>query len=296
MKNGKNLLLIYNTEAGKTPLAQMLDSLLKELYDLGFTVTVCPVGGSRDPQELLRSQGGCYDIAACVGGDGTLHYTVNTLLALDRTPLLGYLPAGSTNDFAATLGLTGDLKQGCLRLAQGEACPLDVGDFCGQKFCYVAAFGIFTEVSYSASREMKNLLGHFAYILEGVRRLDLFQSWHARICVDGQELEDDFWYGSVTNATSVGGFSFPAAGEVRLDDGRFEVLLVRRPRSLLEIHELVTHLGRQDFSSEHLRFFRASQVEFSFDREVPWTLDGEFGGSVQRAAVQVLPGAVRLLV
>lgn len=293
--NWRRLLLIYNTEAGRTQLAAKLDGLFKQLYGMGFALTVCPVGADRDAQALLREEGEKYDAAVCIGGDGTLHHTLNALLSLEKPPLLGYLPAGSTNDFAASLGLSGDLDEGCRRIARWQPRALDAGLFGGEAFCYVAAFGIFTKVSYSAPREMKNLLGHFAYVLEGVRTLDLFSSWRARVEVNGEVLEGDFWYGSVSNATSVGGFAFPAANAVQLDDGKFEVLLVKKPANAAELADLALRLAKQDFTGPHLRLFHAERARFQFEKPVAWTLDGEFGGEVQCADVRVQPGAVRLL-
>ena len=253
--------------------------MLKALYENGFDITVCPVGTQRDAQELLAQQGGRYDAVLCAGGDGTLHHTVNAMAQAGLGLPVGYLPAGSTNDFAASAGLSEDMAEGCARIASLRETRLDLGDFCGRRFCYVAAFGMFTDVSYSTPRQAKNLLGHMAYILEGVKRLNLFQSWHARVRAAGFCMEDDFWYGSFTNTRSVGGFGFPNADKVQLDDGEFEVMLVRSPKSLAELNTLAARLVRQEFDGRDLVFLHAKELQVTFGAPVPWTLDGEFGGA-----------------
>ena len=272
-----------------------MDAVLKALYENGFDITVCPVGTQRDAQELLAQQGGRYDAVLCAGGDGTLHHTVNAMAEAGLGLPVGYLPAGSTNDFAASAGLSEDMAESCARIASMRETRLDLGDFCGRRFCYVAAFGMFTDVSYSTPRQAKNLLGHMAYILEGVKRLNLFQSWHARVQAAGFCMEDDFWYGSFTNTRSVGGFGFPNADKVQLDDGEFEVMLVRSPKSLAELNTLAARLVRQEFDGRDLVFLHAKELQVTFGAPVPWTLDGEFGGEVQQAQLSVLPGALRLL-
>lgn len=292
---GRPVLFIYNTQAGKNSITAKLDAVLKALYQSGFDIIVCPVGTQRDAQELLTRQGGRYDAVLCAGGDGTLHHTVNAMAEAGLALPVGYLPAGSTNDFAATAGLSEDVAEGCARLATLQETRLDLGDFCGQRFCYVAAFGMFTDVSYSTPRQAKNLLGHMAYILEGVKRLNLFQSWHARVQAGDFCVEDDFWYGSFTNTRSVGGFGFPNADKVRLDDGEFEVMLVRCPKNLAELNALAAKLVRQEFDGKDLVFLHAKEMQVTFQAPVPWTLDGEFGGEVQAARLSVLPGALRLL-
>ncbi len=292
---GVPVLFIYNTQAGKNGIAAKLDVVLKTLYENGVDITVCPVGTQRDAQELVKQSGGKYAAVLCAGGDGTLHHTVNALAEAGLNRPVGYLPAGSTNDFAASAGLSEDAVLTCRRMAAFRENRMDLGLFCERRFCYVAAFGMFTDVSYSTPRQAKNLLGHMAYILEGVKRLNLFQSWHARVEADGVCIEDDFWYGSFTNTRSVGGFGFPHADEVRLDDGQFEVMLVRAPRTLGELNTLAGKLVLQEFDGEHLHFFRAKQLRVSFDEPVPWTLDGEYGGQTRIAELSVLPGALRLL-
>ena len=280
----QSLLFVYNTQSGTRMARQNLDLLIKELYQKGFDLTVCPIGTTRDVYDILSRRK--FDAVACVGGDGTLHHTVNAIFEREKKMLpLMYFPSGSTNDFAGTLNLPQAVQKNMAQLKQNVQWRLDLGDFNGKKFCYIAAFGFLTQVSYCAPKEMKHLLGHFAYFLEGMRWLDLSKSYAAKVRLDDVELEGCFCYGSISNTKSVGGFSFPMSSQVVLDDGFFEVLLVRQPQSFGQMTELIQHLMTQNFDSGDLIFQKAKKVEIIFDRPVAWTLDGEYGG--EKMAVQI---------
>lgn len=201
----------------------------------------------------------------CCGGDGTLHYTVNDVMNAPRPLPVGYLPFGSTNDFAASAGLRRPLEENCAAIGAMAPRPLDLGRFNERHFCYVAAFGMFTAVSYQTPQATKNLLGHFAYVLEGVLRLDLSQGWRATIQVDDRTLEGEFWYCSVSNSRYIGGMAVPEQNAVQLDDGLFEVMILRKPQTLPQARRLVTCLMSQKPDGELLYLLQARRVRAVFD-------------------------------
>ena len=288
-----NILLTYNPEAGKRRAAQMLEPIVTGLSRAGALVAAVPVDAA-PTRDLLDT--GRFDALVCCGGDGTLHYAVNdALLCAKRVPV-GYFPSGSTNDFAATMGLTGrSLDEACAAIAALRTRQIDVGLADGRAFCYIAAFGMFTDVSYQTPQEAKNALGHFAYIAEGVRRLNLEQGWRVRVRTDAEEFEDEFWYGSVTNTTHIGGMALPEAMNVVLDDGLFEMVLIRRPQNVLELQRLVTCLMTQKPDGDLLRVSRVRRAEFLFEGETPWTLDGEEGPAEHGVRIEVLGRGLDLL-
>ena len=288
-----NILLTYNPDSGKRRAAQMLEPIVTSLSRAGALVTAVPVGAA-PTRELLDT--GRYDALVCCGGDGTLHYAVNdALLCAKRVPV-GYFPSGSTNDFADTMGLTGrSLDEACAAIAVLRTRQIDVGLADGRAFCYIAAFGMFTDVSYQTPQEAKNALGHFAYIAEGVRRLNLAQGWRVRVRTDAEEFEDEFWYGSVTNTTHIGGMALPEAMNVVLDDGLFEMVLIRRPQNVMELQRLVTCLMTQKPDGDLLRVSRVRRAEFLFEGETPWTLDGEEGPAEHGVCIEVLERGLSLL-
>ena len=241
----KKLLYIYNPAAGRKTAKASLSDVLEVFARQGYEITVHPTQGRGDATRTVLEDGGGFDRVVCCGGDGTLNETVQGLLALpkDRRPVLGYIPAGTTNDFSRTLELPRTLPE--LAETAGEGVPrlIDVGQAEGRPFTYVAAFGLFTDVSYSTSQASKNLLGHFAYVLEGMGKLSNIPSYHMKVTTgDGREMEGDFIYGMVGNTVSVGGLVNLPRDKVRLDDGRFEVILIRRPENGRDWQSILTAL------------------------------------------------------
>lgn len=296
MEHRHQVLLIYNGAAGKRRVAQELESILTGLTRAGCMVTACPVMEGWSAAQLLAAYPGRFDAVVCCGGDGTLHYTVNDVMNAPRPLPVGYLPFGSTNDFAASAGLRRPLEENCAAIGAMEPRPLDLGRFNERHFCYVAAFGMFTAVSYQTPQATKNLLGHFAYVLEGVLRLDLSQGWRATIQVDDRTLEGEFWYCSVSNSRYIGGMAVPEQNAVQLDDGLFEVMILRKPQTLPQARRLVTSLMSQKPDGELLYLLQARRVRAVFDEPTGWTLDGEASPQVREADIRMEPGRLELLV
>lgn len=290
----KKLLFIYNAHAGRqrarNSLADMLDVFARE----GYEITAHPTQSRGDAAETAaRSQK--YDRVVCCGGDGTLNETVAGLMRLpaEKRPVLGYVPTGTTNDFSRNM----NLPRGMAAMAEvacggvPRACDLGVTD--GRYFTYVAAFGLFTDVSYSTPQATKNLLGHFAYVLEGAGRLVNIPSYHMKVeTPDGVTVEDDYIYGMVGNTVSVGGLVNLPRDKVQLDDGVFEVLLIRQPKNAKDWQDILTSLTTQKLvEGGAVTGFPARKVTFTCDQPVSWTLDGEFGGEREVTVIENLPRA-----
>ena len=293
----KKMLLLYNPKAGRAHIARNLDMIIQRFARGGYEVIVYPTQEGLGAREILRGRGvEGIDLVVCCGWDGTLHHTTNGLLAWDNPPELGYLPVGSTNDYANSLGLPKTLEGGLDTILEGETKVLDVGDFGGEYFNYVAAFGAFAAVSYSTPQSTKNSMGHLAYIMEGLKNLPIGQTYPARVEVNGQVLEEDYIFGTVCNTNYIGGFSMAGKVDTMLDDGQFEVLLIKAPQSVLELNALAGKLLARDFDNEFMTMTQASQVRFTFPQKTAWTLDGEFGGDVTQVEIAVRPQALRMRV
>ncbi len=292
----RSILLIYNASAGKRRVSQELEAIITGLTNAGCLVTACPVLPGQEPHQVLTSRWQQFEAVVCCGGDGTLHYTVEEILTLPRLLPVGYLPYGSTNDFAASLGLKQrSLEESCAAIGQFVPRMLDVGRFNEQHFCYVAAFGLFTAVSYETPQATKNLLGHFAYLLEGMLRLKLSQGWKGSVTIDGDTLEGEFWYGSVSNSTYIAGMAAPDQASVKMDDGLFEVMLIRKPQNLAETSRLIASLLNQKGDEELLYLRKARRVEAVLETPTSWTLDGEAGPEVTHAVIEAQEKAFALL-
>lgn len=290
MMDRKKLLLLYNPSAGRAQTSRNLDMLLQKFCTGGCETTVYPILDGLNAEDILAgAESAGYDIVVCCGGDGTLHHTVNGLLRLEQPPLLGYIPSGSTNDFAASLGLPKTPEDAADAVVNGRPHAIDAGDFGGELFCYVAAFGAFSAVSYETPQNMKNAMGHLAYIIEGVKRLPIGEKYPARVEVGDRVFEEEFLFCSISNTTSIGGFSLDKSVEATLDDGEFEVLLIKAPTSVAEANTIVSKLLARDFNNELIHLLHADSVTVHFPTPTKWTLDGEYGGEHTDVSVQVLP-------
>ncbi len=296
----KKLLYIYNPAAGRRTAKASLSDVVEVFSRQGYEITVHPTQGRGDATRTVLEDGGGFDRVVCCGGDGTLNETVQGLLALpaDKRPVLGYIPAGTTNDFSRTLELPRTLPELAEAAGAGALRPIDVGEAAGRPFTYVAAFGLFTDVSYSTPQANKNLLGHFAYLLEGMGRLASIPSYHMKVSTrSGTEVEGDFIYGMVGNTVSVGGLVNLPRDKVLLDDGRFEVILIRQPKTAKDWQSILTALTTLELSKDGegaVVGFSAGEVTFTCDAPVAWTVDGEFGGEQQITTVKNLPRALTI--
>lgn len=291
----KSLLFIYNPHAGKKRIVQRLHDVAYLFTTAGYTVTVHPTLFRGDATKTAAELGHQYDHVVCCGGDGTLNEVVTGLLAHPETmPTLGYLPAGTTNDFSKTLKLPANLMRAAQIAVEGSPCPCDLGEFNGRPFIYVAAFGVFSEVSYATPQNSKNVLGHLAYVLGGIKSLAQLKPCHMKVTHDGETLEGDFIYGMVSDSVSVGGFRGLKEKDVKLDDGLFEVMLVKNPRTPEELSTILNALMKKQADGNVIGF-QSADISFSAEHPVAWTLDGEFGGDMETVRVCNRPRAIRIM-
>ncbi len=276
----KKLMLVINPAAGRGGDKNTLPEALHTLDRGGYRTTLFFTSDRGDATELVRWNGSAFDAVACIGGDGTLSEVIAGLMALEKPPMLGYFPMGTANDVATTLGLP---KNDCLaaaqRLLSGTPHPFDVGGFGEQYFAYIAAFGAFTEVSYSTPQDQKKALGHLAYVLQGAASLGRIESYHAVVEYDGGVIEDNFVYGSLSNSTSVAGIVRLKEEMVSLGDGWSELVLVKDPKTVVDFGEIVENVLSQRYDSDKLLILHTKKASFHFDKPVPWTRDGEDGGA-----------------
>ena len=245
----------------------------------GYKITIYPTQSQGDAIKKVRKNAKKYDLVVCSGGDGTLDEVVTGMEQSEVNVPIGYIPAGSTNDFANSLGIPKDMEKAAETAVLGNPFPCDVGSFNNDTFVYVAAFGLFTEVSYQTSQQMKNILGHAAYILEGAKHIMDITSYRMKVMHDDEEIEDEFIYGMVTNSLSVGGFKGISGPDVLLDDGLFEVTLIKMPKNPIELNKILGGLTNRENDNELIYSFKTNELHITSGEEVPWTLDGEFGGA-----------------
>ena len=291
----KSLLLIFNPRAGRSKPRGPLFDAMALLSEGGYLVRIHRTTAPGDAAETAFREGGNYDLVVASGGDGTLNEVISGLSRLEHPPLLGYLPQGSTNDFAASLHLPANPEQAAAAILQGKVQVLDIGRWNQRSFVYVASVGAFTKSSYSAPQAAKNALGHFAYILEGMKDLNSLRPYRVRLTADGETLDGEYLFGAVCNSTSIGGLMKLDPGRVVLDDGKFELLLIPNPKNALDLQNLVLNLLNQNFEGQGLIFRHVSQLHLETDEALPWSLDGEYAPSVPAVDIENQQGALRML-
>lgn len=292
----EKLLFIYNPQAGKGQVRGRVASFLDIFTKDDWLVTVYPTQGPGDARRITAKLGNKFDRIICCGGDGTLHETVNGLMKLERRPELGYIPAGTTNDFARNLKLPTGYERRAAVAAAGVARTCDIGLFNGEHFVYVAAFGAFTDVAYDTPQQNKNMFGHFAYLLEGMMRLGSIQSYNLTVEHDGGVEEGEYIFGMVSNTISVGGLIGLPAKEVALDDGLLEVILIRKPKSAMELQGVMAALMKQKTDPAcGVTGFHAAHLNVKCDRALPWTLDGEYGGNPEITEISTCEKAISIV-
>ncbi len=294
----RRMLVIRNPKAGSFYSQNLFLEAAGVIFkNEEFNVYVYTTECRGDAARIAAEEGSGYDRIVAFGGDGTLSEVINGVMRLDRRPELGYIPAGTTNDFAAGLGLSRNVIRAAETVLHGVPVPLDIGQFGEDRFfSYVASFGSFTKASYSAPQDMKNVLGYAAYLLEGLKSLTDIHSIPLTVTADGRIYEDEFIFGAVTNAMSVGGVMKYNYEQVNLSDGLFEVLMIRTPKSLGEIQTLLADVTNRNYTeSPQMIYQKARRVTVQSADPLAWTMDGEVGGETTEVTIRNCPRAVRIL-
>ena len=295
----KRLLFIYNPHAGKELLKPKLADVIDIFVKAGYEVVAYPTQAYRDAYKKIKKyDSNEYDLVVCSGGDGTLDEVVTGMMKRDRDKRdpIGYIPTGTTNDFASSLHIPRGLLEAADNAVNGEVFSCDAGRFNDDIFVYIAAFGLFTDVSYQTKQSMKNVLGHLAYVLEGATRIFDIPSYKLKVTHDGETIEDEFIYGMVTNSRSVGGFRNMIGKNVVFDDGEFEVTLIRTPKNPLALQEIIGALLSSQINTKHIYSFKTGEIHFESVEEIPWTLDGEFGGEHDSVCIKNAKQALKIVV
>ena len=291
------ILFIVNPVAGRMRSRTAMFDIVNAFCKEGHTVTTVITQKRAHGMELAAnaaSQG--YDMVVCCGGDGTLNEVITGMLSSGKPLPLGYIPAGSTNDFAETLGLSGIPEVQAEKIAKkNDVLSIDVGNFNDERFfSYIASFGAFAAASYEAPQELKNSLGHFAYILEGIRDLGEVRSHRVHVQADGRNFSGNYLFCSVSNTSSIAGMVKLKPSIFNLADGLFEVLLVKKPSTVIELNEIIVGITNSDFSGRMFEFFKTKDISFALSKSIPWTLDGEKAEGRANIHIKTLPAAIQL--
>ena len=274
----KKVLFIVNPKSGKGSIRSKLLDIVDIFVKAGFDLTLYISQSAGDARAKAKEVEGKYELVICSGGDGTLDEVISGMMECEKRSAIGYIPCGSTNDFAHSLKIPTSMTKAAEHIAAWKEFPCDIGRFNDDYFVYIAAFGLFTDVSYETDQDLKNVLGHVAYILEGVKRLFDIKSYHMKVTSEEIQVEDDFIVGMITNSRSVGGFKNLTGKNVDMNDGLFEVTLIKHPKNPIQLQEIMSALVIAEDNTDMIYSFKTRKITIDTEEEVPWTLDGEFGG------------------
>ena len=291
----KKMLFLMNPFSGQKRANRFLADIFLLYSQAGYDVTVHMTTGPGSAREAVCRLGKDMDLIVCCGGDGTFNETITGMIESGVEVPVGYIPAGSTNDFASSLKLSTNIMQAAKDILEGEPVPYDVGRFGDRYFSYVASFGAFSRTSYTTPQSIKNALGHTAYLLEGMQEISQIRKEHVRMELDDQVVEDDFLFGAICNSTTIGGILTLDPKRVDMADGLLEILLVRAPQNLTEITECIQAVQNQTFNCSMITFRSTSSVRVFADPEMAWTLDGEWGGGHDEVLVENQHLAIRVM-
>lgn len=291
----KQLLLILNPTAGTKKAGKYLSNIISVFnqaeYDTHVYITTC----RGDATKAVIKYGEEKNVIVCCGGDGTLNETITGIQEKGLDVGLGYIPAGSTNDFANSLHLSNDVLKAAEQIVDGDSRQYDVGKFNERYFSYIASFGAFTKSSYSTRQSLKNTLGHLAYILDGIQEITSIKKEYLRMEIEGEVIEDDYLFGAICNSTSVGGILTLSSEVVDMSDGKFEILLIRAPKNIQELHECVIALHSKKYDCGMITFRSASEIKITANPDMSWTLDGERAEGCETIRVINLHNKMKLL-
>jgi YegS/Rv2252/BmrU family lipid kinase len=293
----KKALLVFNPKSGRGDFARSLYKVIAIFTRAGYEVTVYPTAASGDAKDYILKRGDGFELVVCSGGDGMISEAVNAYMQMDKPPPLGYIPTGTTNDFAMSLGIPRGIMDAAEAILDGSARAIDVGRFGEQHFSYVAAFGKFTDVPYTTNQKAKKHLGRTAYIFESLKNLGDITPINCTLKIDGEVIAGDFVAGVVANVTTVAGFRVPSETESAFDDGLFETFFVRPPENLAELSNIIAGLSGSLAEKELIIRRTAKKIEFTSERGIPcgWTVDGEFGGEHTKITVENIHRAVKII-
>ncbi len=294
----KKILFVVNKKTGAGKNSSKVYEAVREFAAAGYATTICPIdiGLRMEAADFLREEQ--YDKVICMGGDGTLSHTVTSVMELEDRPVIGYIPAGTTNDFSHNIGLGKDIKRAALTAVYGDRFSFDIGKFNDRYVTYVAVFGAFSDVSYGTNQYFKNIFGHAAYVIKGIAAApkSLSDKSHMKIETDEETIEGDFVFGAIGNTFTVGGFRLNEMKRENLHDGYFELILIPAPKSKSELPRIAASILRDKVDSPYVIFRRIKRARITAEQNTAWTIDGEEGGNITQADFEVAPEAVTVMV
>lgn len=297
VSDNAKMLFIVNPVAGRIHPKSNLNHIMDLFKDNGYNLTVKKTAARGHATELVLKYGKHHDIIVCNGGDGTLNEVISGVMRLDKKVTIGYIPSGTTNDFASSLNLSDKIETAAMTIINGQPRTVDIGLFGDKRyFSYIASFGAFTGSSYSTPQSYKNLIGHLAYVLEGMKDIPNIRPYHVRVEAEGQVYEGDYLFGAVSNSISIGGLLKLDSNKVDLNDGLFEIILIKNPKTPFELSRMLLSISKKEYTDKLIQFIKAPEVTFYMEESIPWSIDGEYEAGVSKVRIKNITNAISIMV
>lgn len=293
------VLVIINPASGRGNITEYIDEIRKNLEEKDMEVNLKITKKEYNANHIVKDNINESDLILVCGGDGTFNETISALMELNISDMsIAYIPTGTTNDLAKSLNMPEKDISITKKLLESKARRLDVGQFNENKyFCYIAAFGVVTDVAYKTSHKAKNKYGKFAYYIRALFELIKIPTYKTKITFDEEELEGEFVYGGISNSESIAGFKWFDKEDVDLSDGKFEALFIRKPKKLSGYFRLISDFRNKDYmSNRDFVYFKANKITVTTAQKVDWTIDGEFAGNMNFANIENKNKAIELVV
>lgn len=297
ISDNAKMLFIVNPVAGRIHPKSNLNYIMDLFKDNGYNLTVKKTAARGHATELVLKYGKYHDIIVCNGGDGTLNEVISGVMRLDKKVTIGYIPSGTTNDFASSLNLSDKIETAAMTIINGQPRTVDIGLFGDKRyFSYIASFGAFTGSSYSTPQSYKNLIGHLAYVLEGMKDIPNIRPYHVRVEAEGQVYEGEYLFGAVSNSISIGGLLKLDSNKVDMNDGLFEIILIKNPKTPFELSRMLLSISKKEYTDKLIQFIKAPEATFYMEESIPWSIDGEYEAGVSKVRIKNITNAISIMV
>ena len=295
--SNSDMLFIVNPVAGRTHPKNNLQHVIDLFKSRGYHVTIKKTASRGHATELVLKYGSNYDLIVCNGGDGTLNEVISGVMRLGKDVNIGYIPSGTTNDFASSLNLSDKVDTAAMTILSGQPRTVDIGLFGEDRyFSYIASFGAFTGSSYSTPQSYKNVIGHLAYVLDGMKDIPNIRPHHVRVETGGQTYEGDYLFGAVSNSISIGGLLKLDSNYVDLNDGLFEIILIKNPKTPLELSRMLLSISKREYTDKSIQLIKAPEATFYMEEAIPWSIDGEYEAGANEVKIRNITNAISIIV
>lgn len=291
------LLLLVNKKSGKETIEKYVPKIIEEFEENNFEVDLMYTKITNNATKIIMNYDKDFDLVVCCGGDGTLNQTISGLMEINKKVSIGFIPLGTANDFAKNFNLTDDVLYLPHNIMSYKSQKCDTGKFNDKYFNYVAAFGVCTKVSYTTKKSLKKRFGKKAYYMKAIKEFFHIKSYKVKLTFDDKVIEDEFVYGGISNSISIAGLQWFKPEDIDLNDGKFEAIFIKKPKNPIQTIKIFNSMLQKNYKNKaEIVYFKTDNIDIEIEEELPWTLDGEYGGTYNKVNINNIKQNVEFIV